>query len=122
MKSSVKILVAALMLGGTALAVATPAEARVGLSIGIGVPGPYWGYRYDRPCWFYRAHALPAPARCYDYYRAHWGSGVYLDGNFVFGSRDAWYHWRDRDDYRHWRDHWHGHDGGHDHGGWHDHH
>lgn len=106
MKSLTKVLLATAMLGGAALAVASPASARVGISIGIGTPGYYQGYYYDRPCEYYRVNDLPAPARCVGYYRGYWGSNVYLDGNFVFRDRDYWAHWRGRDDYRRWHDHW----------------
>jgi hypothetical protein len=106
MKSLTKALLTTLILGGAAMAAASPASAGIGVSIGIGGPAYYRGYHYDRPCAFYRANDLPAPARCYGYYQGVWGSGVYLDGNFVFRNRDHWARWRGRDDYRHWRTHW----------------
>jgi hypothetical protein len=122
-RSLVKNLVLAGLLGGAAVATAAPATAGVSLSIGIGGPA-YYGYDYYRPCWFYRAHDLPAPARCLGYYRGIWGPRLYVDGDFIFRDRDDWRRWHDRDDYRHWRGHdWHDrdhHDNGR-HRGW-DHH
>jgi hypothetical protein len=126
MKSLTKVLLASVMLSGAALAVAGPASAGVDVSIGIGGPGYYADYDYNRPCWFYRTHDLPAPRRCYDYFRGIWGGGIYVDGDFLFQDRDHWWRWHDRDDYHHWRNHdfhWHGDHGGrpgpvgHDHGG-----
>jgi len=115
MKSLARNLMFAALLGGTAVMATAPANARVGLSIGLGGPA-YYGYSYDRPCWFYRSHDLPAPARCLGYYRGYWGSNVYVDGNFVFRDRDHWDRWHDRDDYRRWRNHdWNGRDRGSDH-------
>jgi|SRR5579871_1843475 len=136
MRTVTKLLVAAAMLGGSALATTVPANADFSLGIGIGVPGPVWtgDYDYYRPCWWYRQYDLPAPYRCYRYYYGLWGPAVYIDGDFIFADRDDWWRWHDRDDYRHWHDHdfafhhdW-NHDRGWDHreagwdrGGW-DHH
>jgi len=127
MKSLTKILAAGLMLGGTAVAFAAPAHAQVGVSIGIGGPGFYADYDYNRPCLWYRDRDLPVPRRCYDYFYGIWGPGIYVDGDFIFRDRDHWWRWHDRPEYQHWRNHdfhWHGGAGGHgDHGhggpGWH---
>ena len=116
MRSLAKIFTAALMLGSGAIVTASPADAHVGVTIGIGGPGYYGDYDYNRPCWFYRNNDLPAPARCYRYFYGLWGSRMYVDGDFIFRDRDDWGRWRDRDDYRHWHNHdfhWRGHD---DHG------
>lgn len=117
MKQLTKLLAAALMIGGATVASTAPAQAGIGISIGIGVPGVYLGYDYSRPCAWYANRDLPVPRRCFDYYRGIWGPGIYVDGDFIFRDRAHWYHWRDRPDYRSWRAHdWHG--GGHDwHGG-----
>ena len=110
MKSFARNLTLAALLSGGAMLSAAPASAGVHLSIGLGAPS-YYGYHYDRPCWYYREHYLPAPARCLGYYRSHWGSNVYVDGNFVFRDHDHWNKWHDRDEYRHWRGHdWNGHE------------
>ena len=132
MKALAKFGVAALMLGGSALATAQSANAEVGVSIGIGGPGyyggyygpgPYYGgdYDYYRPCSWYYYYDLPAPARCYNYYYRYYGPSVYLDGDFIFRDRDDWWRWHDRDDFHHWRNHDFGWRGGHDwgHGDWH---
>jgi len=127
MRRLVKYCAAAVMIGGSVIAAAVPANAQVGVSVGIGVPGFYGDYDYHRPCLFYRYNDLPVPARCYGYFHGLWGSNVYVDGDFIFRDRDDWGRWRGRDDYRHWRGHggpardggrdW-GHDGGHPGGGW----
>lgn len=106
MRSISKWLIAGAALGGAAM-LATPAEAQMDFSIGIGAP-TYYGYNWDRTCDWYRWHEMPAPARCLGYYRDVWGPGVYLNSGFVFRDRDHWGRWRDRDDFRHWRGYdWH---------------
>src|SRR5258706_8184369 len=112
MKSLTKLAIGALMLGGGTIAAAAPANAEVGVSVGIGGPGysgyyssgpAYYGYDYYRPCSFYRYNDLPAPARCYNYFYGYYGPGVFFDSDFVFRDHDDFYRWRDRDDFRHWR-------------------
>jgi hypothetical protein len=120
MRNLAKVLAVAGLAGGGIAATAAPANADVGLSIGIG-PGYYTGYDYYRPCSFYRYNDLPAPARCYRYLYGYWGRNIYVDGDFIFRDRGDWWRWHDRDDYRHWRHHdfgWRGHDEHRD--GWHD--
>lgn len=105
-KSLPKALFAALMIGGAAIAGATPARADDwGLSVDFGAPGSDGYYDDGRPCWWYRSYDLPAPRRCYSYFYGIWRSSLYLDGDFIFRDRDDWWRWHDRDDYRHWRDH-----------------
>ena len=107
MKSLTRNLMVAAVLAGAAAFGTAPANAGVHLSIGLGGP-VYMGYNYERPCWWYREHDYPAPARCLDYYRGRYGSNVYVDGDFIFRDRDHWNRWHVRDDYRHWHDHdWH---------------
>ena len=123
MKTLAKLGVAALMLGGSALATTQSANAEVGVSIGIGGPG-YYGYSggyydgyydYYRPCSWYYYYDLPAPRRCYDYFYSYWGPSIFFDGDFIFRDRDDYWRWHDRDDYHHWRDHdFHWRAGGHD--------
>lgn len=115
MKLISQLALVALVAGGTAsLDMQRPATADVTFSIGVG------NYDYNRPCWFYYRHHLPAPHRCYNYMWRYYGPGMYVDGDFIFRDRYEWSHWRDRDDYRHWKRHefrhdqWHdGRDGGH---------
>ena len=133
MKTLAKLAVAAVMLGGGAIASTAPANADVGVSIGVGGPGyygyysngpryyggyggyyaPYYGYDYYRPCSFYYYNELPAPPRCYSYYSDYYGPSVYFNSGFVFRDRDDFWRWHDRDDFRHWS----GHNWGH--GDWH---
>lgn len=96
---------AAFISGVAAVSAVPPAQARVSIAIGIGPE--FYGYRYDRPCRFYFKHDLPAPARCRDDFARFYHTNVYLDGGFVFRDHDTFIRWHDRDDYRHWRDHWH---------------
>ena len=106
MKTLAKFGVAALMLGGSALATAQSANAEVGVSVGIGGPGYYGGYGdygdydgyydYGRPCSWYYYYDLPAPARCYNDYYGYYGPSVFFDGGFVFRDRDHFRHFHDR--------------------------
>ena len=105
MRTLAKLCAAALMSGGGALATATPANAQIDFSIGIGGPAYYGYYDYTAPCWWYREYELPAPRRCYPYFYDLWGPGIFFDGDFIFRDRDDFWRWRDRDDYRHWREH-----------------
>jgi hypothetical protein len=96
---------AALLSGMAMIGAATPADARIAIAIGVGPE--FHGYRYDRPCKFYFNHDLPAPARCRGDYARFYHTNVYVDGGFVFRDRDTWNRWHNRDDYRHWHEHWH---------------
>jgi hypothetical protein len=121
MNTSAKILVAALMMAGTTVALSAPANAGFGVSMGIGGPGWNGYYEDNRPCWWYREYDLPAPYRCYDYFYGIWGSDIYNDEGFIFRDRDDWWRWHDREDYRHWRAHdfrWHGTSGHSDRSDW----
>ncbi|HEY8698172.1 MAG TPA: hypothetical protein VIM02_11165 [Rhizomicrobium sp.] len=88
MKRFGKLALGALMLGGLAIA-ADPASARVGVSVGIGVPA----YGYAHSCGWYAYHGFAAPAYCYDdgYYG---GYGPVVYGSF--GFRDRWGRWHSR--------------------------
>lgn len=105
MKLLANYAVAAAVAAGALMGASAPANAAVGLSISVGGPFYYGGYDYRRPCSFYRRYDLPAPRRCLGYFRNYYGSAVYLDGDFVFGSQNVFYRWRDHDDYRRWRNH-----------------
>jgi hypothetical protein len=119
MKTLSKALVTCLMVGGAALTVASPAQAQVSFSVGIGGPGYYGVYDWNHPCWWYRNNDLPAPRRCYSYYYGIWGPRIYIDNDFIFRDHDDYWRWHDRDDYHHWRGHdfgWRGNGGDHGHG------
>lgn len=103
-KSIASYAIAALIAGGAATGAAVPAQADVGISVGFGGPA-YYGYDYQRPCSFYFRHDLPAPRRCYRDYYGYYGSDVYISDGFVFRNRGTYGHWKDRDDFRHWRGH-----------------
>ena len=125
-----KGVIGALMLAGSTLVASEPAQARVSVGIGIGVPGPYYGPGYYGPgyapgyspfCdrysrWF-------DPYRCdADYYDddEYWDGPIFIDGfwwngpfrsRFHRGHREFFFH-------NHWRE---GH-GGHGHFGHEGHH
>jgi hypothetical protein len=119
--------------GGATLATTTPAEARVAIGIGIGVPGYYYGPGYYPP----------GPCGSYDYYYSGYcgyptyTGGVFLGGRWVYGPhyyrwwhgrpwfwhRGGWHYWggwrHARWNWSHhpgWRGGWHGGHGWH---GWH---
>src|SRR3974390_759986 len=100
MKLFTKLILTSTLIAGTACAVTTPANAGVGISIGIGIPGDWDGYYYaDKPCWWYARYDFPAPRHCYRYYYSLWRDNVYWDGDFIFRDRDDWWRWHDRDEY-----------------------
>ncbi len=139
MRTIAKFALGALMLGGAALGLATPAEARV--FVGIGIGGGYYGpppdADYDEGAYCDPDSRWYDPYRCPDY--DYWYDPIFIDGVWVHGPfrwhwenghRVFWYHhgWRAFDgghaggDWHGGHD-WHDHGGGwHDHGGrWHDH-
>src|SRR5579872_1220295 len=75
MKKIAKFALSAVMLAGvataTAAAVTTPAEARVAVGFGIGVPGYYGGYYGPPPCYGY-----------YGYYGCPYYGPAYYDGYY----------------------------------------
>jgi len=83
MKTFAKLAFGALMLGGAALASATPASAHVsvGVSFGFGYPG----YVYDNPCAYYDYYDVPPP---WGLPPGYCGYRVYYDPVFWGGS---WY-------------------------------
>ena len=112
MKTTLKAaLGGAILLAGSALA-ATPADARVSVGIGIGVPGPYYG----DPCY----GPYPYPGYCASptfygpvFYEGRWWNGPHR-WRVVGGHRAFWHngHWvRARFGHGHW--------GGPHHGRWH---
>ena len=103
MKRFGKLALGALMLGGAALAAATPAAARVSIGIGIGVPG-FGGY-YDNPCAYPRYRYYHPGACGYPVY----SEPVFIDGawfggphyyRYSGGHRSVWYHNSWRSDFR----------------------
>jgi hypothetical protein len=110
----------ALVVAGSSLVAAEPAQARVSVGIGIGIPGPYYGPGYgyapgyDRACDRY--------SRWYDPYRCdaeYYDDGYYDGPVFIDG---IWFDGRFRHRHHHghqeffFRDHWHeGRMGDHDH-------
>ena len=102
-KGIARIALGALMLAGTAFAVATPAEARVSFGIGIGGPG-YYGPPRAAVCDPYSRYY--DPYYCGDYYDYD-GPPMFIDGFWFNGGR-----YRDYDGHRqYWyRNGWH--DGG----------
>ena len=108
MKVLHKFAAAALLAGTAAIGAATPAAARVDVSIGVGVGGPgvfVGDYDYYRPCAWYHYNGIPAPYRCYRDFYGYYGPNVYVIDGFVFRDHDDWYRWHDRDDWNHWRVH-----------------
>jgi hypothetical protein len=102
MRIATKLALAALVAAGAmSTAATTPANAAVGFSIQLYDRD----YDYNRSCSYYYRNDIPAPRRCYDYFHRYYGSGLYMDGDFIFRSHNDFYRWRDRDDYRHWRRH-----------------
>jgi len=104
MKRFGKYAIATLMVAGTAfgatLATTAPADARVAVGIGIGVPGPYYGNPCANPDYRYYH-----PDYCYGYGPGYYGAAYPAGG---FWITDSFGH-------RHW------HAGGHGDGHWHHH-
>jgi hypothetical protein len=48
---------------------------------------------------------LPVPVRCMAELLGNWSPKPYLDGDFMFRSREEWLAWKDREDYRRWKTH-----------------
>ena len=138
MKSFGKLALGALMLAGTAagttVATTAPAEARVSVGIGIGVPGYYAPRPYYRnPCdsaryrYYHRDYCYGYGPAYYgpDYYgyydQGYYGPGYYepVIGGFWFtdgGGRRHWHGGSFHGGGFHGHDGWHGGGG---HGGWH---
>jgi len=86
-----KTALGALMLAGTAVAVAAPASA--GWSFGIGVGPGYYGPAYGPPAWAYcdprSRYYDPYYCDDYDYY---YGAPIFIDGIWFSGPlRSRWY-------------------------------
>ena len=73
MKTFGKLALGALLAGSAAVVTIPTANAAVGVSIGVGVPGPYYG----RSCGWYFARGLVAPGYCYNGYYGGYGPVVY---------------------------------------------
>ena len=103
MRTMTKLAIAAVTAGGLAVAAAVPAEA-AHVSVGIGVPGPYYGPGY------YGGYATCYDAYGYPYqcgYPGYYGRDYYGGPYVGFGWGGGW----------HGHGGWHGERGGH--GGWH---
>jgi len=85
MKRFGKIALGALMLGGAVAATTVPADARVVVGVGIGVPvGGYYAPYYGYPYYGYPYYGYPA---AYGYY----GPRVWWHGRWVY--RHPWHRW-----------------------------
>ena len=88
-----KIALGALMLGGAVAATTVPADARVVVGVGIGVPvgGYYGGYGYPYYGYpYYGGYYGYAPV---GYYGGYYGPRVWWHGRWVY--RHPYYrHWR----------------------------
>lgn len=111
-------LAAAGIAGGATLATTAPAEARVVVGVGIGVPGFYYGPGYYPP----------GPCYAYDYYYSGYcgyptyAGAVFIGGRWVYGPHYyRWWGGRPWFWYRGGWHYWHGWRGAHwrwNHGGW----
>jgi hypothetical protein len=135
MKRFAKLALGAVLMAGAATAMATPADARVSIGIGIGVPGGgYYGpaYRYNAYCDPYSPYYDPYDCRGYGP-SEYWYDPVFIGGEWFYGPhryrewggrREFWVHggWH-HDEWRGGaRPDWRGHGDWHDRGrGWHDH-
>jgi hypothetical protein len=63
------------------------------------------GYDPDRNCRIYVVQRLPVPVRCMAELLGNWSAKPYIDGEFMFRSRQEWLAWKDREDYRRWKAH-----------------
>ncbi len=107
MKRIAKLALGAVLMAGTAFAVATPAAARVSVGIGIGVPGYYGPPPRYAVCDPYSRYYDPYYCGDYDYY---YGPPLFIDG-FWFNNGGRY---RDYDGRREYWVHggWHGYSGG----------
>ena len=97
--------IALLALALTASAVAIPASAEVGVSIGMNGAFSSGGYDATRPCAFYRMNSLPAPKHCRRHFFDYYGHAVFEDSDFVFRSEANFEHWKASPGYARWRNH-----------------
>src|ERR1700742_1830165 len=89
MKVFAKAVLGAALMTGAALAVASPAEARVGFSIGIGAPGPYY--------------APPPPPPAYGCNPYYYDCGGYGYDSYVYDEPVYWGGtWYDHPRYRYY--------------------
>jgi hypothetical protein len=114
----IKGAIAALALAGSAFVATEPAQARVSIGIGIGVPGPYYGpYRsgYDPACDRYSRWYNPYRCDAEYYDDGYYDGPIFVDGFWYDGRwRSRWHnhhreffyrnHWREG----RWDDHHHG--------------
>jgi len=90
-----------------------PRVSMMVLAAMIAVPalaGDDDGYNPNRSCRVYVMQKLPVPVRCMAELMGNWSAKPYLDGEFMFRNRAEWLAWKDREDYRHWKNHdyaWH---------------
>jgi hypothetical protein len=92
MNGLAKLALGALMIGSAAVAV-TPASAGAAVGTGDG--------SHAKPCRFYVHRDLPAPHRCYRFFRNVYGPEVYLRDGYVFRDREASLRFEERGGVRH---------------------
>jgi hypothetical protein len=91
MKRFGKIALGALMLGGAVAATTVPADARVAVGIGIGVPvGGYYGYGY--PAYGYPYYGYPYYGYGYGYAPVVYGGWGRVGWHGRYGYRRPYYH------------------------------
>ena len=87
MKTFAKVALASALIAGASIAVTPPADARVVVGIGVGVPGYYYGRGYypPGPCYYYGYYY---PGYCgYPTYTGR----VFINGVWVYGPH--YYRW-----------------------------
>ena len=91
MKRFGKIALGALMLGGAVAATTVPADARVVVGIGLGVPvGGYYAPYYGYPYYGYPYYGYGYAPVVY----GGWGPRVWWHGRYVYRHRPYYRHWR----------------------------
>jgi hypothetical protein len=88
MKVIGKLALGAVMMGGVAVAAASPASAAV--SIGIGIPGPVYAHPYYGGCYDPYHCGYPAYYGGPAYYHGYWGAPRF---GWHAGWRGDWQHW-----------------------------
>jgi uncharacterized membrane protein YgcG len=95
MKKFAKLALGAAVLAGAAAMAATPADARVSVGFGIGVPAPvyygapYYNYTCDPYSRFYDPYRCGYYAPSYGYGYGYGGPSLVIGGSFGGGFRDG---------------------------------